>query len=81
MTDHEESARDVLLARIDERVAHLGQDIKGVRDEFSRMESALDSTFVRISRYIHVERAVVGVIALVITLLVAFVFSKVVGHS
>ena len=74
---HDENESQIMLARIDERVQHLGIAVSDIKEEFSKM----DTTFVRLQRYIHVERAVIGVISLVLLLLITYVFSKVVGHS
>ena len=48
----------------------------------ARLESEVDrleSRFVLIARYIHVERAVLGVVALILTTLAAFAMSRLLG--
>jgi hypothetical protein len=57
-----------LLATIAVRIARLEAEM-----------DRLESRFVLIARYIHVERAVLGVVALILTSLAAFAMSKLLG--
>jgi hypothetical protein len=77
---NEEQLSQIMLARIEERVLHLSREVSDTNALFRSIESKLDAEFVRLSRYIHIERAVIGVIGLVVSLLVAYVFTKVIGH-
>ena len=57
-----------LLATLAVKVARLEMEV-----------DRLESRFVLLARYLNVERAVLGLVSLVLTLLAAYVFNKVVG--
>ena len=57
-----------LLARLSVTVAHLEAEV-----------GRLESKYVQLQRYIHVERAVLGLVALVMTALVGFAMTKLLG--
>lgn len=79
MRDEDDS--QIMLARIDERVVHIDASVRDAHANLGRLEKKLDAEFVRLSRYLNIERSVFGVVGLVITLLIAYVFTKVVGHG
>jgi hypothetical protein len=56
-------------------VATLAVKVARLEAEVDRLENR----FVLIARYIHVERAVLGVVALILTTLAAFAMSKLLG--
>ena len=57
-----------LLAAISVKVARLEAEI-----------DRLETRFVLIQRYLHVERSVIGIVALVLTMLAAFAMNKLLG--
>jgi predicted Co/Zn/Cd cation transporter (cation efflux family) len=57
-----------LLAAMAVKVARLEQEV-----------DRLENRFVLIQRYIHVERSVIGIVGLVLTLLAAFAMNKLLG--
>ena len=73
MTDHEESARDVLLAEISVTMRHIEADVK-------RVEDSLDE-YCRLARFRPIEMAVFGLIGLVFTVLVGIAVVKLMGHA
>jgi len=71
VTDHEESARDILLAEISVTMKHIEADVK-------RVESSLEH-YVRLARFRPIEMAVFGLIGLVFTVLVGIAVVKLIG--
>jgi predicted Co/Zn/Cd cation transporter (cation efflux family) len=57
-----------LLATLAVKVARLEAEV-----------DRLENRFVLIQRYIHVERSVIGIVGLVLTLLAAFAMNKLLG--
>ena len=57
-----------LLATLAVKVARLEAEV-----------DRLESKFVLIARYIHIERSVIGIVGLILTLLTAFAMNKLLG--